>query len=229
MRLKGIKFVQQGLKGLIVTYRETEQNNRFEFDDEFSIKKKRPVHADFKKAMQALERDFRLLLGIDERIGVEIQGVVAGEDEIQIQGLLRLVGGSSTSLNTPVLTEEEGYREWDKLNDRIDKLYNECRSYLTEGKSANAKQFVLDLQTSDPKFLEKKGLETADIKKMDEEGQYALMKEFLEKKGAIVIMDLPVEEKDTDKDSKEEIDSNEFVGAQVEDDESGSPFSKKRK
>lgn len=188
MNISKLKLVNDGLKGIEVDFLKNQEKNRFTYFNEYHVKEKSPVHAEFKKAMDALEKHYRLIMNVGELTDVKINGVTASQEKILIMATVTVFGYYATAANTPLLDGDCGYKEWSKLSDCVDKLYTEAVVYMEGGKSAEPKQYLLDLFDKEDKGMAKRELSAADIRKMDKEGQFNLMRELLEERGAIVVM-----------------------------------------
>lgn len=199
VRIGAVKLVQGGLKGIVVNYEQTEIRNNREFFTEFpGVKKKFPIH-------QELEDCFGWLKGYlldicnysdspSERPmlleSTTIIGVKYNDKGFVITGKLSTIGDKEFALNTPLISAEDGYPDFDKVTAIMDGIYSETKEYMEGKKIISDEQIVIKFN---------KGKEDFDIntfRGLSNEEQMKIATEIMTKNKCLIFHNDEIEEDD---------------------------------
>lgn len=194
VRIGAIKLTDGGNKGLVVTYEQTEIRNNREFFTEFVAKKKFPIHEELNNQIQSLAKFLLEICNyteVDALIGsTEIIGVKYNDNGFLISGKLTTISDKVFAINTPLITLEDGYPDYDKIIAILDTIYAETKEYMDGKKVLSDVQYVINLN---------KGNEAFDIEtfnKLPEEEQFKIASDIMAKNKCFVtkLDDLILEE-----------------------------------
>lgn len=136
VRIGAIKLTDGGNKGLKVTYEQTEIRNNREFFTEFVAKKKFPIHEELNNQLQSLAKYLLEICNyteVDALIGsTEIIGLTYNDSGFLISGKLTTISDKVFAINTPLITFEDGYPDYDKITAILDSIYAETKDTWKE-------------------------------------------------------------------------------------------------
>ena len=186
MNIARVKLVSRGLKGIEVGYMRIEKNGGFEYNNEYVGKYKMPVNAVLRSKIGELDEYARGILSLAKGSCMEVIGIHGGSDRFQLVCWITTgVGNKGYVATTPLITETDGYDEFEDVQAIITEVYEGVEKYIDGAESITARQFVLDFSEK-----ESKSSLTKDVaESMTDEECTAWMVETLQKRGAIVMMD----------------------------------------
>lgn len=190
MQLGKVKLINDGLKGLQISYIEhTTRSGNTYIDQYDSVFLRTPIPPAMKGIFMKLKEHFINICTLDRKYMKEdmirITGVMGnGEDYFEI---LAEVGGLYTGLKLrhEQVTAENNYPKFAEVNEIIQEIYAAVEQYRQAKIVQSAEQMLLDFK-SDKKFG--KTLIDVDIDSMSKEEQEEAARKILESMGAIVMM-----------------------------------------
>jgi hypothetical protein len=189
LQIASVKLTNSGMKGIEVVYLLPSIKGNVQFFDEYKSKRKTPIHAELEETfswlkshlldicgytLEAEERDY--LMGV-----TEITGIKCGEKGIAIFGDLLVLGGTRVlKLETPLITDEVEYPEFNKLKAIADGIYAETKEYMAGKKVMSDVQIVARFNKGKDDF------DADSFSKMTKAEQRELATKILEDQGCMV-------------------------------------------
>lgn len=158
LRLAKVKLVEGGLKGLILTYEQTEIRNNREFYTEFpGVKKKFPIHRELEECFLWLRK---YLLEIcdypqDESFinQVEMTAITYTDKGFVLSGKLQVLNMNKViALNTPLVTAEDEYKNYAGVTKILDGIYAETKEYVAGKKMMSDTEIVIRYNKGNQEF-----------------------------------------------------------------------------
>ena len=220
MEINSVKLVNQGAKGIILTYALASDKGTRSFIDEHTSKKKAPIHEELEVAFESLRRhllDICAYESADNEEGkynisrTEITGVTYNNKGFVLCGKYKILGGDKTiNLVTPLLKDGEDYESFPEVCVILDNIYAEVKSYMAGEKTFSDEQLVIKFNAG------KEDFDAESFKAMSKEEKRDLATSILEEMGSIVMhgpeMETePVEETTVTPTAKMEVVENEPV------------------
>lgn len=193
MEIASVKLVNQGLKGIEVTYAQASNKGDRSFIDEHTSKKKAPIHLDLEQAFDKLKV---LVLDIcsypdpeNYEADVEMTGVKYTNKGFVLTAKLSILDGEKTiNLVTPLIRDGNEYGGFMNVIQVLDKIYEETRSYMAGEKTFSDEQLVLKFNSG------KEGFDVEEFKKLSADEQRDIATKVLEAQGSIIFHPEPAGE-----------------------------------
>lgn len=184
-KITKVKFRDNGLSGLEVTYETVKMRGDQPFRVERKEKCSAPVNEEVLNHSRSLKKHVIDICKLNENLGEEdihIVGVTSDADSgFIVSAKVRSYGDAWFAVNTPNMKEELEYDDFFDVIVTIREMYDEIRKYLRSDKKVNLSQLALDLVVHDKKT------EADVIQQMTPEEKEAYAIEYLTSKGHIVI------------------------------------------
>lgn len=181
MKISSVKLLNNGLKGVDVSYETTSVKGGREFNNEIKKKHKSPVHEDLMKLFKSLDFYVKDIFGLTTQ-DVEVTGVTYGNKGFIVSSKITvdsLVIPKVSALNTPLVSDADDYFHYKDVCAILDAIYAETEAFISGEKVMNDKQLVMS-------FYEAKKVEM-DYEGMTNEEIQQAATAILEKMGSIVI------------------------------------------
>jgi hypothetical protein len=184
VRIGSIKINNGGNNGLVVKYEQTEIRNNREFSSEFSATKRYPVHQELTNKFLELRTYLLEICNYSDVValstGTEITGVTYNDKGFVISGKMSTIGDKPFAINTPLITEEDGYPDFANITAILDTIYAETKEYMQGNKVLSDIDYVLSLNKSNSAF------DTKAFESLPPEEQWKIASEYMEKNKCIV-------------------------------------------
>lgn len=209
LSLGKVKLVNGGMKGLEATYQQSAERGDYIFNDDHKSTFKAPVPKHLLDLFAKLKEHFVYICRFDSNNGtkeaIEITGVCSnGSSHFIITAKVKTFGNTTFGVSTPKITEDKEYNGFDSVIEIINDIYDGVTKYINDKEVADNKQIVMGFSEAEEDISVLSDSEAADR-----------AREYLEKQGAIVMM-----EDDYDKEVDEEA-SSETINETKEQTEEG--------
>jgi hypothetical protein len=184
VRIGAISLNNNGSNGLVVKYEQTEIRNNREFFTEYSAKKKFPIHQELNDKFLELipfllelcnyESDAALMSG------TEIVGIKYNDKGFVLSGKMQAIADKTFAINTPLITDEDGYPDFAKVTAIMDDIYAETKEYMEGKKVLSDIQYVINLNKGNAAF------DAKTFESLSQEEQWKIASDFMEKNKCIV-------------------------------------------
>lgn len=185
--ITAIKLKDGGNKGLSVDYAMVEIRNNREFVTEYpGVKKKFPIHEELHTVFTWLRpylldicnysADKDLLLP-----STEITAVKYSDKGFVLSGTISTINDKIFAINTPLITEEDGYSDYSKVCAILDGIYTETKEYMDGKKMLSDTQYVINLNKGNTQFDQK------TFESLPAEEQAKICSEYMAKNKIIAI------------------------------------------
>lgn len=197
IQLSSVKLVSGGLKGIEVKYQLSEVRENRQFFNEYSSKKKAPVHKELEDCFSWLKGHLLDICGYsldqDERAfhmaNLEMTSVTLNEKGFILSGLLSILNGDKAlNITTPIIAESDEYCDYSKVIAIIEGIFSETKEYMAGKKQMDDAQFVIKSNKENPEF------DKDAFMKMSKKEQREFATKILEDQGAFVFMSDEMEE-----------------------------------
>jgi len=194
LRLAKVKLVEGGLKGVILTYEQTEIRNNREFYTEFpGVKKKFPIHRELEDCFKWLRK---YLLEIcdypqDESYiqSVEMTSISYTDKGFVLSGKLSVLQHNKCiALNTPLVTGEEDYANYTAVTKILDAIYAETKEYVGGKKMMSDTEIVIRYNKGNSEF------DIEAFNNLPNEEQMRISTEVMQKNKCMVFLADEIEE-----------------------------------
>lgn len=185
MLISSVKLVNNGLKGIEVTYAMPTTKNSRSFLDEHKSKKKAPIHDELEELFISLKPfildicDYTKETREKDIIETELSEIIYSDKGFILKGKKCVLQGDKTiDLKTPLITGDD-YVKFIETTKILDRIYDEVKLYMSGEKTLSDEQIVI-------KFNEKK--EEFDIdtfKKLSKQEQREKATEILNQMGVL--------------------------------------------
>ena len=194
MKIHKVKLIDGGVKGMEVSYlAPMKGKSGITYEHEYSTRFAHPVPHELRDNIKRLKKHFIKIMDLKDKADIRITGVVTKSDGIQITVKQVIFNQYQTGWTSPFITAESEYVEYNQLSTDVELIYQQTVEYVTLAQDIKPSQYVLDLFDEKDKVLPKaiKAMDYTreDIMNMSENDQLLLMKEILEERGAIVMID----------------------------------------
>lgn len=189
--LSSVKLVNGGLKGIEVKYQLSEVRENRQFFNEYSSKKKAPVHKELEDCFSWLKGHLLDICGysldMDERnyhmANLEMTSVTLNDKGFILSGALSILNGDKAlNITTPIIAESDEYSEYSKVIAIIEGIFSETKEYMAGKKQMDDTQFVIKSNKENPDF------DKDAFMKMSKKEQREFATKILEDQGAFVFM-----------------------------------------
>lgn len=189
VRIASVKLIEGGLKGIEVKYEQTEVKGNREFFNEYTSKRKSPVHDELEKTFSWLKEHVLDICGYtdeeEERKelmqNLEMVSVSYGDKGFTLSAKLSVLDNKVVSLTTPLIADGNEYSKFQVISAILDGVYHETKEYMTGGKTMNDTELVLRFNAK------KEDFDAEAFKAMPKEEREALATKILEDAGCIVL------------------------------------------
>jgi hypothetical protein len=183
--ITAIKLRDGGNKGLSVDYAMIEIRNNREFVTEYpGVKKKFPIHEELDATFKWLRGYLLELCNYTEKEllidSTEITGIKYSDKGFIIKGKLSTIADKSITLESPLITMEDGYSDFDAVCKIMDGIYTETKEYMDGKKVLSDIQYVINLNKGNNDF------DSKTFENLSEEEQWKIANEFMAKNKCIV-------------------------------------------
>ena len=168
-----VKLKEGGLKGIELEYKLPSIKNKCQFIDTYKVKKWAPIHKELEETFSWLKDHLLDVCGypLDKlhRANISVTKVSYGDNGFIISGeLIVFDSGKLISLTTPLVTEDDEYKNFDKITSIINGIYTEVKEYLVGNKKMSDEQIVIRYSAKNPEFDADsfKGMSKADKQEM---------------------------------------------------------------
>jgi hypothetical protein len=196
MQIKKIKVLGDGLKGLSIIYNKTEDKDGRSFNTDVTENKHYPIHLGLENKLKELREYCGEICGLihgsleeAERKyiinDIDVIGLKITNETFLISGKYNTFFDKKIAINTPLMTEDDEYEHFDKVQKIIGELLEEVIAYYDGTKKATDTEIAYKII----KQQTEKGKETISPEQFDamsEAEQKAFCTEYLEKKGSMV-------------------------------------------
>lgn len=208
MKIKKIKLVQGGLKGINCTYEKPEEKDGRYFSTDVLESKNYPIHLGLENKFKELREHFADICGFtpnsineDEAKyvinDIEVTGIKFENDYFILMGSKNTLADKKIGLSTHKVEEVDGFGCYDKVWKLIGELVDETKAYMDGTKKATDEEIgrrYIQAQL-------KKGKSTIDLEEFDgmtDAEKKEFCTNFLEKNGSLVMHtdDIIVDEDD---------------------------------
>lgn len=187
MLIRSVKLVNQGMKGIEITYAMPTTKNFRSFVDEHKSKKKAPIHSELEELFLQLKPylldccDYPQETREKDLIETQVIFIQYSNEGFIIKGEKSVLQGDKTvPLHTPMITVDD-YDQFGAATKIMDKIYDEVKVYMSGEKTLSDEQLVIRFNQN------KEGFNIEEFKKLSKEEQRNIATQTLEKMGAIVI------------------------------------------
>jgi hypothetical protein len=184
MNIASVKLVNDGLKGVVVTYSTTSTKGGRSFIDEHTSRKKAPIHQELETAFESLREHLLVICGYSKQyLGeVIITSVTYNDKGFIIVGKKTILEGDKTiNLVTPLLNDDS-YSEFDAVSKILDTIYLETEDYMSGAKVFSDAQLVMRFNQ------DKEDFDVETFKGLSAEEQRGLATKILEDMGHLVLL-----------------------------------------
>lgn len=190
LRIASVKLVNGGMKGIEVEYLLPSVKLNVVFNDTYKSKRKSPIHSELEDAFTQLKNHLLdvccYTLEKEEReyllSALEMSGVKYGDKGIVLMGKLSVLAGTGTlDLETPLITGDIMYTDYEKVVAIIESIYAETKEYMDGRKTMSDVQIVARFHAKDENF------DMAAFNKMTKEEQRDFATKVLEEQGHMVL------------------------------------------
>lgn len=188
MNIAAIKLKDGGLKGMVVTYSQSDKKDGRDFTDLLKHTKKAPIHTELDDAIKTLKGplldlcDYPLSTRELDLQDIEITAVEYGDKGFIISGTKEVCDGKkSITLKSPLITSEADYSGAHEITETIDSIYKEVKAYASGEKVFSDDQLVMSFNKNNEEF------DVESFKKMSDEEKRDLATTTLEGLGCIVL------------------------------------------
>lgn len=184
VRIGAISLNNAGSNGLVVKYEQTEIRNNREFFTEYSAKKRFPIHQELNDKFVELIPFLLELCNYETSTelmsGVTMTGITYSDKGFLISGKMSAIANKAFAINTPLITNEDGYPEFAKVSEIMDSIYAETKEYMEGKKVLSDIQYVLNLNKANTAF------DAKEFESLPAEEQWKIASEFMAKNKCIV-------------------------------------------
>lgn len=160
VRIGSVKLVEGGLKGIVVTYEQTEIRNNREFFTAFNVKKKYPIHQELEETFGWLKGHLLDLCNYSDNPAdremllqaTDITGITYNDKGFVISGKQTTIKNKVFALNTPLISSEDGYGDFGKITAIMDGIYAETKEYMGGNKIMSDEQYVIKFNKNKEDF-----------------------------------------------------------------------------
>lgn len=208
MKIKRIRLVQGGLKGVSIIWEKPEEKDGRYFSTDVYEGKKYPIHLGLENKFKELREHFASICGFtpngiseDELKyilnDIEVTGVKFENDYFILMGTKNTLADKKIGLSTHKVEEGDGFDCYDKVWKIMSELVDETKAYMDGTKKATDEEIgrrYIQAQLKKGKAT----IDLAEFEEMSDEEKKVFCTNFLEKNGSIVnhIEDLIIDEED---------------------------------
>lgn len=184
MKISKVKLIEQGMKGITVTYSEVQPKDGMHYNNDYTVTFRQPVQGKVMNLFQDLQEHFIGITGMEEESETLVTGFSFDGDNIQLGGKVYVLARPLTfGLSAPMVGDDDGYSKFEKLRDICKEIYTLVAEYTKGNNDVDVAQFIRDYTTKNPA----KAAELP-VDEMTKEEQIDYYRSVLEKNGGIVIM-----------------------------------------
>lgn len=179
-----VTLADEGLKGMKVMFEQPSKRMDMNFRDKHTVHYKAPVNKEITECFEGFKQHLISLCNLDANIAFEdikITDVEAHDGWFKVGAKVRSVGVTEYITRTPKIEDDGAYDGAKDATEKIANLYKEVRSYIKEKKVMDPMQMVLSFNKNNEDF------NVAEFEGKTDEEKMTVAREFLEKRGAIVI------------------------------------------
>lgn len=196
LNITSVKLTDGGLSGLEATYTKTENKNGRDFIAKHKDDKPYPIHTELEETFKWLKGHLLDLCNYsqdkEERAALleltEVTEIKHTEKGFVIYGTMK---GETKHfpLQTPLMTEDDGYAEFFDVTKILNALCTEVEAYLLGSKGMSDKAYVMKVNKDNAEF------DATTFDKLPPEEQFKIANEYMAKNKFMVIpLDIVVEE-----------------------------------
>jgi len=214
LKLSSVKLVNNGLKGIIVSYAQVEtRNNHSSFSEFPNVKKKFPIHPELECCFIWLKEYMLEICGY-EKTETYLSNLTMTEVKYSDKGFILLgdliIDSGILKLKTPLIQDEIGFHDFRKVCNILDGIYAETKEYLNGNKFLNDIQIVM-------KFNEGKKFDEKSFYNLPAEEQRKIAKELLNKQGKDIIIEIDDENEEVKIPSSEDFQVTNTIEEEIKD------------
>ncbi len=196
-KLSSVKLIEDGLKGIEVSYGSVEFRGKREYFNEYKVKRRAPASSELMDKFKELKE---YMLDICGYVGNEselknmennlmITGVTYTDEGFVLIGKMKVLAGDKVvSLSTPLIVNSEEYFDFKSVIEVLNSLYLETTMYMDGKKEISNLQLAM-------KFAEKnQQIDKEAIGRMSDKELTEFVTPMLEKMGHCVILNDEMEE-----------------------------------
>jgi len=184
VRIGAISLNNNGSNGLVVKYEQTEIRNNREFFTEYSAKKKFPIHQELNDKFLELIPFLLELCNYESDAalinGTKIVAVKYNDTGFVLSGKMTAIAEKEFAINTPLITEDDGYPNFAKVSEILNNIYSETKEYMEGKKVLSDIQYVINLNKGNADF------DAKTFESLSQEEQWKIASDFMEKNKCIV-------------------------------------------
>lgn len=184
VRIGAISLNNNGSNGLVVKYEQTEIRNNREFFTEYSAKKKFPIHQELSDKFLELIPFLLELCNYESDpaliSGTKMVAVKYNDNGFVLSGKMSAIADKEFAINTPLITDEDGYPNFDKVSQILNDIYSETKEYMEGKKVLSDIQYVINLNKGNADF------DAKTFESLSQEEQWKIASDFMEKNKCIV-------------------------------------------
>lgn len=198
IEIASVKMLGDGTGGLEIKYKAVGVNQNREFIDIITLKKKTPIHKELEDCFSWLKGHVLDICGYGDlseedydltKTYTDVTGITYGEKGFIITAKMWVLDRTKcVSLNTPLITSEVDYNEFNACSKIMDGIYSETKEYMGNKKIMTDEQLILKFNKNT------EGFDEEVAKKMTPAEKKAQATKILEDMGSIVIHNDEMEE-----------------------------------
>lgn len=191
IQLSSVKLVAGGLKGIEVKYQLSEVRENRYFFNEYSSKKKAPVHRELEECFSWLKGHLLDICGysLDEAErkyhmdNLEMTSVTLNDKGFILSGQLNILNGDKAlNITTPIIAETDEYCDNSKVVAIIEGIFAETKEYMAGKKQMDDVQFVIKSNKENEEF------DKDAFMKLTKKEQREFATKILEDQGAFIFL-----------------------------------------
>ncbi len=189
LQIASVQLTNGGMKGITVEYLLPSVKGNVQFFDIYKSKRKAPIHSELEDTFSWLKSHLLDICGYtlekEEReyhMGVlSMTGIKYGEKGIILYGDLLVLGGTRVlKLETPLITDEVEYPDFEKLKHIAEGIYAETKEYMDGKKVMSDAQIIARFNAKNQEF------DAVGLANMSKEEQREIATKILEEQGCMV-------------------------------------------
>lgn len=191
IEIASVKMLGDGTNGLEIKYKAVGINQNREFIDIITLKKKTPIHKELEDCFSWLKEHVLDICGYDQldqeaydlaKTFTDVTGITYGEKGFIITAKMYVLDRTKViSLNTPLITSEEDYDQFNACCKIMDGIYAETKEYMGGNKVMTDEQLIIKFNKKNEEF------DFDSVKAMSPAEKKAEATRILEDMGSIVI------------------------------------------
>lgn len=157
MKIKKIKFVKNGLKGVEVTYQKVDKKDGLPWKNDYKVTYRYPVIGKLAQAIIDLGDHFGRINNLKPEVGesyygITVVGLECSEDNFAIEASVEVIPGCLTTYKTPVLNADSGYEQFEEAMKKVDQVLALVDEYVNGDYKFDANQIVMNFHKNDENF-----------------------------------------------------------------------------